>query len=78
MRFTFYLLASMAGLSMAAPANVKRQTDLDPLGLGATVEDVANQVTGLVGSILKREPILDAIPLVGSPLPDTERRDIQN
>lgn len=78
MRFTLYLLASVAGLSMAAPAAGKRGNDLDPLGLGATVEDVANQATGLVGSIIKREPILDGLPLVGSPLPDTEKRDGQN
>ncbi|KAJ5371347.1 uncharacterized protein N7496_007439 [Penicillium cataractarum] len=78
MRFTLYLLASMAGLSLAAPAAVKRQNDLDPLGLGSAVEDVVNQVTGLAGSIIKREPILDGLPLVGSPLPDTEKRDDQN
>lgn len=78
MRFTLYLLASMAALSLAAPAAVKRQNDLDPLGLGSAVEDVVNQATGLVDSIIKREPILGGLPLVGSPLSDTEKRDDQN
>lgn len=68
----------MAGLSFAAPAAVKRQNDLDPLGLGSTVEDVANQVTGLVGSIVKRQPILNGLPLIGDILPDVQKRDDQN
>ncbi|KAJ5453633.1 uncharacterized protein N7458_004589 [Penicillium daleae] len=78
MRITLYLIASMAGLSIAAPAAVKRQNDLDPLGLGSAVEDVVNQATGLVGSIVKREPILNGLPLIGNDLPDTVKRDEQN
>jgi hypothetical protein len=77
MRFTLYLIASMAGLSIAAPAAVKRQ-NLDPLGLGSAVEDVANQVTGLVGSIVKREPILNGLPQVNDVIPDVQKRDNQN
>lgn len=78
MRITLYLIASMAGLSIAAPAALKRQNDLDPLGLGSAVEDVVNQATGLVGSIVKREPILNGLPLIGNDLPDTVKRDEQN
>ena len=57
MRFSSFLIASLASLSLAAPS--KRQ-DSDPLNLGPTIEDVTNQVTGLVGSILKRQ---DSDPL---------------
>lgn len=78
MRVTLYLIASMAGLSIAAPAAVKRQNDLDPLGLGSAVEDVANQVTGLVGSIVKREPTLNGLPQVNDVIPDVQKRDNQN
>jgi hypothetical protein len=78
MRITLYLIASMAGLSLAAPAAVKRQTDLDPLGLGPAIEDVANQVTGLVGSIIKRDLPLNGIPLINIPRPAHEKRDEQN
>ncbi|KAJ5900597.1 uncharacterized protein N7473_004667 [Penicillium subrubescens] len=78
MRITLYLTASMAGLSLAAPAAVKPQTDLDPLGLGPAVEDVTNQVTGLVGSIIKRDLPLNGIPLINIPRPAHEKRDEQN
>lgn len=78
MRFTLHLIASMAGLSIAAPAAVKRQNNVDPLGLGSAVEDVANQVTGLVGSIVKRDPVLNGLPLISDVIPDVQKRDDQN
>ena len=78
MRITLYLIASMAGLSIAAPAAVKRQNNLDPLGLGSAVEDVANQVTGLVGSIVKRDPVLSGLSLASDVIPDVQKRDDRN
>ena len=66
------------GLSIAAPAAVKRQNNLDPLGLGSAVEDVTNQVTGLVGSIVKRDPVLNGPPLISDVIPDVQKRDDQN
>lgn len=84
MHITLYLIASMAGLSLAAPAAVKRQTNLDSLGLGPAVEDVANQVTGLVGSVAKGDvPLNGDLPLYGLPLvnippPAAKKRDEQN
>jgi hypothetical protein len=78
MRITLYLIASMAGLSLAAPADIKRRADLDPLGLGPAVEDVVNQATGLVGSIIKRELPLDGLPLIANPLSGTEKGDEQS
>ena len=78
MRFTLYLIASMTGLSIAAPAAVKRQNNLDPLGLGSAVEDVTNQVTGLVGSIVKRDPVLNGPTLISDVIPDVQKRDDQN
>ncbi|CAI7652305.1 unnamed protein product [Penicillium manginii] len=56
MRFVPILVASLASISLAAPAPAKRQeASSDPLSLGPTVEDITNKVTGLVGSILKRQ-----------------------
>lgn len=78
MRIALYLIASMAGLSIAAPAAVKRQNDLDPLGLGSAVEDVVNQVTGLVGSIVKRDPVLNGLSLASDVIPDVQKRDDRN
>ena len=63
MRFFTILVASLASLSMAAPASDKRQDNTDPLGLAPTVEDVTNQVSGLVGSILKRQNNADPLGL---------------